>query len=140
MKTFLFLTTCLILVVSANSSSAGVQFGPEGDWNKFSNVASGDWGIGARLDAGGDFRFIGSFDYYFVNTDILGPNNIFTGTPNTNLKFYEINLNAAYRFPTEGVQPYLGGGISISKRTFNNVTLGNFFDDNKTQIGGNVFG
>lgn len=136
---FLLVPVVLVLLLYSNAY-AGAGFGPELDWNHFQNGGSGDWGIGARLDAGGVVRFIGSFDYYFVNADILGDNSVFTGTGDTNLRFYEINTNLAVLFPTESIHPYVGGGLSISKRTFDNVTLSNFFDDNKTELGLNLLG
>jgi outer membrane protein with beta-barrel domain len=138
MKYTLFIAIAAAMLLVPGICSAGAQFGPEVDWNKFNNDGN-DWGIGARIDAGGAVRFIGSFDYYFVNTDILGPHGVFENA-NTDLKFYEIGANLAFQPPSEAVHPYFGGGISFSKRTFNNVELANFFDDNKSELGFNVLG
>jgi len=140
MKYILMIAAAVVTVLCfTQPASADVDIGFNVDWNRFQDVGVGDWGVGGRIDAGGAVRFIGSFDYYFVDVDIFDNDDI---DPNDNfdLRFYEIGANLAYVFPTQSVRPYLGGGLSISKRTFNNVTLSNFFDDNKTELGGNVFG
>ena len=137
--TLLFAATLIAILCSGQTGSADADIGINVDWNRFQNVGVDDWGIGGRIDAGGAVRFIGSFDYYFVDVDIFGNDDI---NPNDNfdLKFYEFGGNLAYAFPSHPVRPYFGAGLSISKRTFNNVTLSNFFDDNKTELGVNVFG
>lgn len=126
-----------VWMVCAGPAIADVDFGPQIDWNKFKEARNGDFGVGARLEVGGSFRLITSFDYYFVDVDILGPD--VTPQNDFNLRFYELNGDLAYYFPTR-VQPYLGAGLSLSKRTFDNVDLGNFFDDNKSELGVNVLG
>lgn len=134
----IILLTIACLAFAYSFASADVDFGVQVDWNKFQNTRGSDAGVGARLEAGSAVRFIGAFDYYFVDTAILGEDS----TPNNDfkLKFYEISADLAYYFPTGPVRPYIGGGVSISKRTFHNVELSNFFDDNKTELGGNVLG
>lgn len=132
----ILLVAILCLVFGYSNAKADVDFGVQVDWNKFSGLNGSDPGIGARLELGESFRFLATFDYYFVDADILGDHP----EGNFDLKFYEVTGDLAYYFPTGPARPYLGAGASISKRTFNNVTLSNFFDDNKSNVGFNVLG
>jgi hypothetical protein len=107
-------------------------FGLQVDYNNFvgtedifENLDGGDFGIGARVEAGSSLGIILSFDYYFVNSD-LG-----------DTKFYEGNANLAYWFPTGGVRPYIGGGVGIARTTF---SLSDILDDSQSEVGINLLG
>jgi opacity protein-like surface antigen len=117
-----FLAAILTLFLSANVYAGG--FGLNVDYNKFEDIDDHDWGLGARGVFGGSLALIASFDYYFVDNNIGDE------------KFYELNANLAYTFPTEAVRPYIGAGAGIARETFNT----DFFDDSQTELGFNVLG
>ena len=96
-----------------------------GDENIFENLDGGDFGIGARVEAGSTIGIILSFDYYFVGADI------------GDTKFYEGNANLAFWFPTESVRPYIGGGVGFGRTTFK---LEDLFDESATKTGINILG
>lgn len=96
-----------------------------GDESIFENLDGGDFGIGARVEAGSTLGIILSFDYYFVGADI------------GDTKFYEGNANLAFWFPTGGVRPYIGGGVGFARTTFK---LEDLFDESATKTGINILG
>lgn len=96
-----------------------------GDESIFENLDGGDFGIGARVEAGSTLGIILSFDYYFVGADI------------GDTKFYEGNANLAFWFPTGSVRPYIGGGVGFARTTFK---LSNLFDESATKTGINILG
>ena len=123
MKKFLVsIAAVFTMFVTANLYAGG--FGLNVDYNKFNHADEGDWGIGARGEFGGSLALITSFDYYFVNDDI------------GDTKFYELNGNLIYNFPTGGVRPYVGAGAGIARLSFDD----NFFSDSDTELGVNVLG
>lgn len=121
-QTLILLAAILTLFVSADLYAGG--FGLNVDYNKFENADSGDFGLGARGVFGGSLALITSFDYYFVDDNI------------GDTKFYELNANLAYTFPTEAVRPYIGAGAGIARLSFDR----NFFSDANTELGFNLLG
>lgn len=131
-----------IVMISAmfvtGNAHADAFFGVNLDWNKFKDSSRGDWGVGARVGfGGGGVHAVTSFDYYFVDTGTFldedaNPDNDF------DLKFWELNENITYSFPTTA-RPYFGAGINYSRRNFNDVFSG-FFDNTKNRVGFNVLG
>jgi opacity protein-like surface antigen len=113
----------ILLVAYCGSAHAGVLFGINGDYSKFVDANKGDWGIGARFLFGGNLHLITSFDYYFTNRL-------------ENLKFYEINGNLAYVWPTEVVRPYIGAGVGVSRQSFDTP----LFSSDETKAGFNLLG
>jgi opacity protein-like surface antigen len=137
MKLKLFLVAVAVCLLSPGISSAGdVDFGFQVDWNKFDGADEGDWGLGARLEAGGVVRFITSFDYYFVNA--FGDEDI--DNEDFDLKFWEVNANLGFNIPAGGVTPFLGGGVSIGRQSFDFGGVDNVLDDSQTELGYNLFG
>jgi hypothetical protein len=118
----LFIVAVTGLLFAGNSYAGG--FGLNVDYNKFKDADKGDWGVGARGVFGGPLAFIASFDYYFVNDNFR------------DTKFYEVNGNLAYTFPTEAVRPYIGGGVGIARRSFKTDLL----DISNSKVGFNVLG
>jgi hypothetical protein len=107
-------------------------FGLQADYNNFvgshdvfQNLDGGNFGIGARVEAGSSLGVILSFDYYFVNQDF------------GDSKFYEGCGNLAYWFPTGGVRPYIGGGASLSRQT---LKISDLLDTSKNEVGINILG
>jgi hypothetical protein len=128
MKRVLFVSLFLLLCGSAFAGGFGVQADYNnfvGDEDIFENLDGGDFGLGARVEAGSSLGFILSFDYYFVGGDI------------GDTKFYEGNANLAFWFPTGGVRPYLGGGVGFARTTFK---LEDLFDQSNTETGINILG
>lgn len=113
----------ILLAAFCGSARAGVDFGINGDYNKFVDANQGDWGIGARLLWGGNLHVITSFDYYF--TDRI-----------EHLRFYEANANLAYVWPTEVVRPYVGAGVGIQRQSFGTPILSLA----ETKVGFNLLG
>jgi opacity protein-like surface antigen len=95
------------------------------DSDEFHVFEGGDFGIGARGEFGtSNLALVLSFDYYFVAQEI------------EDLKFYELNANLQFTFPTEGFKPYVGGGVGLAR-----ASLGiNFFDDSESETGWNILG
>ena len=123
---FIAITFCFSL--TANAGGFGVQV----DYNHFITdndelhvFDGGDFGIGARGEFGtSNLALVLSFDYYFVNEEI------------DDLKFYELNANLQFTFPTEGFKPYIGGGVGLAR-----ASLGvNFFDESESETGWNILG
>jgi opacity protein-like surface antigen len=123
---FAAITFCFSLTAHAGG------FGLQVDYNHFlSNnsglqvFSGGDFGIGARSEFGtSHLALVLSFDYYFINGEIK------------DLKFYELNANLQFTFPTEGFKPYVGGGVGLSR-----ATLGtNFFSNSENETGVNILG
>jgi hypothetical protein len=131
----LILATALFALFSASDAVADVDFGVNVDWSKPEGFDTGDWGVGARLDFGGQFRGIVAFDYFFTDAEDLFDDD---EDADLDLSFWEVNGNVAYEFPTEGVRPYLGGGVGFARRTFDDVD--DIFDDERTELGLNVLG
>src|SRR5262245_31723723 len=116
-RRILFAAAIISLLVVSNAM-AGVDFGVNGDWSKSEGRDESDWGVGARLDFGGAVRGIVAFDYFFVDAeDIFDPEDEFTDD-DLDLEFWELSANVAYQFPTEGVYPYIGGGVGFARRRF----------------------
>lgn len=107
-------------------------FGLQADYNNFvgthdvfQNLNGGDFGLGARVEAGASLGIILSFDYYFVNQDF------------GDARFYEGCTNLAYWFPTGGVRPYIGGGASFSRQS---LKITDLLRNSKTEVGVNILG
>ena len=115
-----------IVSFSTNSAQGGVEFGIQGDYNKFRDTEGSDFGLGARLRFGSGLGLTTSFDYFFVD-DQIG-----------DAKFYEFCGNLDYTFPTYQVRPYLGAGLSVSRFTLDFTD--NFLDDSQTELGANILG
>jgi opacity protein-like surface antigen len=120
------ITFCFSLTAHAGG------FGLQVDYNHFLNdntnlqvFNGGDFGIGARGEFGtAHLALVLSFDWYFINGEIK------------DLKFYEMNANLQFTFPTEGFKPYIGGGVGLSR-----ATLGlNFFNESENETGVNILG
>ena len=125
----LFFFLSLILTTACYAGGFGFNV----DYNKFqtSDAADffdlegdGDFGLGARGEFGGNFALVLSFDYYFPESDI------------GSVDFYEFNGNLIYNFPTEGVRPYIGGGVGIARVSLDT----DFFSDSSNQTGWNILG
>ena len=133
----LILLAAVVALLPAAIAMADGDFGIHGDWSKTEGARSGDWGVGARADFGGNFRGLIAFDYFFVNA-----NDLFdiddTTSEDFKLKFWEVNGNVVYQFASEGIRPYIGGGVGIARRTLDD--LENVFDDERTELGVNVLG
>ena len=123
---FAAITFCFSLTAHAGG------FGLQVDYNHFLSDSTnlkvfdgGDFGIGARSEFGtAHLALVLSFDYYFINGVIK------------DLKFYELNANLQFTFPTEGFKPYVGGGVGLAR-----ASLGtNFFSDSETKTGVNILG
>lgn len=132
-RKLILVAAVLFLLPAANAMA--VDFGINGDWSKTEHAHSGDWGLGARLDFGGNFRGQVTFDYFFVNADDLFDEDDLTSS-DLDLKFWEANGNVAYQFPSESVHPYVGGGVGVARRSFSHFDL----FDNQTQLGLNILG
>lgn len=126
-RIFLLLSFCFLFSVSAHAG-----FGLQVSYNHFESpdgeltlLEGGDFGIGARSEFGtSSLALVLSFDYYFPGDEL------------ENLKFYELNANIAFTFPTEGFRPYVGGGVGIARVSFDE----DFFSDSETQTGINILG
>jgi hypothetical protein len=127
-----YLLFAFVCLLGSSAAYAG-NFGLQVDYNHFNAPEDsvfdfqngGDFGLGARGYFGtSNLGLILSFDYYFVGQDIH------------DLKFYEFNGNLVLTFPTEGIRPYVGGGLGIARATFDT----NFFADSETQTGKNILG
>jgi opacity protein-like surface antigen len=125
----LFLFLSLILTTTCYAGGFGFNV----DYNKFqvSDTAdlfdlegNGDFGLGVRSEFGGNFALVLSFDYYFPQSDI------------GSVDFYEFNGNLIYNFPTEGVRPYIGGGLGIARVSLDT----DFFSDSSNETGWNILG
>jgi opacity protein-like surface antigen len=125
----LFLFLSLILTTGCYAGGFGFNV----DYNKFqtSDTADffdlegdGDFGLGVRSEFGGNLALVLSFDYYFPESDI------------GSVDFYEFNGNLIYNFPTEGVRPYIGGGLGIARVSLD----ADFFSDSSTETGWNILG
>lgn len=128
MKRTLLVLLFMAFCVPAFAGGFGVQVDYNnfvGDENIFENLDGGDFGIGARVEAGSTLGIILSFDYYFVGSDI------------GDTKFYEGNANLAFWFPTGSVRPYIGGGVGFARTTFK---LEDLFDESATKTGINILG
>jgi opacity protein-like surface antigen len=128
MKRYFFLLGFCFLFTAAAHAGFGLQVSynhfesPEGD---LSLLEGGDFGIGARSEFGtSSLALVLSFDYYFPGDEL------------ENLKFYELNANLAFTFPTEGFRPYIGGGVGIARVSFDE----DFFDESQTETGINILG
>jgi len=126
----LLIFTALTFLFSLSAHAGG--FGLQVDYNNFIGgneelhvFSGGDFGIGARAEFGtSHLALVLSGDWYFVNEEI------------EDLKFYELNANLQFTFPTEGFRPYIGGGVGLAR-----ASLGlNFFDDSETETGYNLLG
>lgn len=105
-------------------------FGLQLDYNTFTDSdADSDFGVGARVQMGSGLGVILSFDYYFANDSNLASI--------IDTKFYEINGNIAYWFPTMVVKPYIGGGIGFARATFN---FEDILDTSQSEVGFNILG
>ena len=124
-----------IFALFSADARADVDFGVNVDWNKFENAENGDWGLGARLDFGGQLRGMLTFDYFFTDAEDLFDDD---QDADLDLSFWEGNANIIYEFPTAPVHPYFGGGVGFARRTFNDVD--DLFDDERTEFGVNVLG
>jgi opacity protein-like surface antigen len=133
----LLIVVALFSLFSAGSAIANVDAGFNVDWNKPQGLDNSDLGVGARVDFGGQLRGMFAFDYFFTNAeDLFGPGEV--SSNDFDLKFWELNFNLLYQFPTESVHPYLGVGAGIGRRTFDDID--NIFDDKRTEFGLNVLG
>jgi opacity protein-like surface antigen len=127
----LMIFTVLTFVFSLSAHAGG--FGLQVDYNHFLTdnnnnfqvFSGGDFGIGARAEFGtSHLALVLSGDYYFINGEI------------NDLKFYELNANLQFTFPTEGFKPYIGGGVGLAR-----ASLGlNFFDESESETGWNLLG
>ena len=131
----LILATALFALFSAADAVADVDFGVNVDWSKTEGLNSGDWGLGARLDFGGNLRGQVGFDYYFTDAEDIFDDD---EDADLDLSFWEVNGNVLYQFTTEGVSPYLGGGVGFARRSFDDIN--DIFDDERTELGLNVLG
>ena len=131
----LILVIAIFALFSAADAKADVDFGVNIDWSKPEGFDSGDWGVGARLDFGDQLRGVASFDYFFTDAEDLFDDD---EDADLDLSFWEVNGNVVYEFPTEGVRPYLGGGVGFARRTFDDVN--DIFDDERTELGVNALG
>ena len=126
-RTLLLLGFCLLFSVSAHAG-----FGVQVSYNHFESpdgglsiLEGGDFGIGARSEFGtSSLALVLSFDYYFPGDEL------------EDLKFYELNANLQFTFPTEGFRPYVGGGVGIGRVSFDE----DFFSDSETETGINILG
>ena len=127
----LLIFTALTFLFSLSAHAGG--FGLQVDYNHFLTdntnnfqvFSGGDFGIGARAEFGtSHLALVLSGDYYFINGEIK------------DLKFYELNANLQFTFPTEGFKPYIGGGVGLAR-----ASLGlNFFDESESETGWNLLG
>jgi len=126
-RLLIFAAITLCFSLSAHAGGFGLQL----DYNNFVNdsnlgaFSGGDLGIGARSEFGtSHLALVLSFDWYFINGEIK------------DLKFYELNANLQFTFPTEGFKPYIGGGVGLAR-----ASLGtNFFDESENETGVNILG
>jgi Outer membrane protein beta-barrel domain len=133
----LMLLAAIFALFSATDAAANVDFGLNIDWSKTEGIDNGDWGVGSRVDFGGQFRGMIAFDYYFTNAgDLFDEGD--ADENDFDLNFFEFNGNILYEFPTDVVHPYLGGGVGFARRTFDDFN--DVFDDERTELGLNVFG
>jgi hypothetical protein len=133
----LILIVALLSLFSAANVVADVDGGFNVDWNKPVDLDDSDFGVGARVDFGGQIRLMLAFDYFFTNADDLFESGD-TTSEDFDLKFYEFNANLLYEFPTAPVHPYLGVGAGLARRTFDDVD--DLFDDRRSELGLNVLG
>lgn len=131
----LILVIAICALFSAADADADVDFGVNIDWSKPEGFDTGDWGVGARLDFGGQFRGMVAFDYFFTDAEDIFDDD---AAADLDLSFWEVNGNVLYQFPSEGVKPYLGGGVGFARRTFDDID--DIFDDERTELGLNVLG
>ena len=128
----------LFTLFSAAKAVADVDAGVNIDWNHPTNANREDVGVGARVDFGGQIRGQIAFDYIFQNADdIFGPGEVTSS--DFNLRFWELNGNLLYEFPTAPVHPYFGAGVGFARRTFEN-TVSDVFNNNRTEFGINALG
>ena len=133
----LILIMAIVALFSVPEAFADVDFGFNVDWSKTEGIDNGDFGVGARLDFGGQFRGQLAFDYFFTNAgDLFDEGD--AEEEDFDLKFFEVNANLLYEFPTDAVHPYLGGGVGFARRTFDDFN--DVFDDERTELGINVLG
>jgi len=138
MKRTLLLIVALVAFLGVEKAQADARFGINVDWNKFKNSSRGDWGVGARVVAGGGGIDSNTcFDYFFVDAGSFFKDT--SDKSGLDLKFWELMENITFTFPTEAVRPYIGGGIDYSRRSFNDAFAG-FFDNTKNRVGWNVLG
>jgi opacity protein-like surface antigen len=134
----ILLMIALFSLFSAAKAVADVDAGVNIDWNHPRNANREDVGVGGRVDFGGQVRGQIAFDYIFQNADdIFGPGEV--NSSDFNLRFWELNANLLYQFPTETVHPYLGAGLGFARRTFDD-TLTDVFDNKRTEFGVNAIG
>jgi len=133
----ILLIIALVALFSASKAVADVNVGVNVDWNKPEGLDNSDLGVGARVDFGGQVRGMFAFDYFFTNAEDLFDDDNAT-SDDFDLKFWEVNANLLYEFPTEAVHPYLGAGVGLARRTFDDIE--DVFDDERTEFGINVLG
>jgi Outer membrane protein beta-barrel domain len=136
LRKVLFLVSLVILFSAANAV-ADVDAGFNLDWSKTEGADNGDWGVGGRVDFGGQFRGMIAFDYFFANAgDLFDSDDL--NSDDFDLEFWELNGNLLYEFPTDPVHPYFGAGVGIARRTFDDIN--DIFDDKRSEFGVNVLG
>jgi opacity protein-like surface antigen len=126
------------LLLASSALAADLDIGGNINWDNPRGGGDTDWGLSGRLDWGEDVRLITAFDYYFREAEDLVDEGNFVAGNDLDLKFWELNANVVYQFPTQGVKPYFGGGLGIARRTFNDID--NVFDDERTELGFNAIG
>jgi hypothetical protein len=135
------LLIALLAIFAAGTASADVEIGGNVDWNQFQNAHDGDLAVGGRVGFGlRGVTAVTSFDYYFTNADNIFNDNNFQSGRDLNLKFWELNENLVYTFPTAVVKPYFGAGLGWARRSFDNVLDTNPFNDTRNKLGFNVLG
>jgi opacity protein-like surface antigen len=131
----LMLLIALFSLFSITEASADVDWGVNIDWSKTEGIDNGDWGVGTRLDFGGQLRGMFAFDYFFTNAgDLFDEGDV--DDSDFDLNFYEFNFNVLYEFPTDPVHPYIGAGVGFARRTFDDFN--DVFDDERTELGINA--
>ena len=138
LKRILLMIALITLFSASRAVAADVDIGANVDWNHPSNSPRDDIGVGARLDFGGWIRGQIAFDYFFTNADDIFTSGEVTSS-DFNLRFWELNGNLLYEFPTAPVHPYLGAGIGFARRTFKDTVSG-VFNSNRTEFGINALG
>jgi hypothetical protein len=132
----------LAVLLFAGTVPAETEFGGNINWNQFHNANQGDLAVGARagFSLSPNVSAVTSFDYYFVDAQSIFNNRNFNSDSSLDLKFWELNENLIYTFPTSGVRPYFGSGVGWARRTFNDVLDTNPFNDDRNKLGFNVLG